>query len=71
MTALDLAVVSWRVWLNELVMNPQFSQRLLKGGLLPGALRVETIGELKAIICLDALYGVRKALCAMLNKFRR
>ena len=66
--AFDLTVVSGRVWLDELMTNPELTQRSFKESFFVGALGVQTIGKLEAVIGLDALDGVSKAFYAMLDE---
>ena len=54
--ALDLTVVTRRVRANELVADAQLSSRFLKKrGQIALAIG-KTVGELKAVVCLDAFY---------------
>lgn len=56
-TTLDLAVVSGRVWSDELMPDAQTQCGSLKqGGQVPLGIG-EAVGELKAIVGLDTLHG--------------
>ncbi len=57
--SLNLAVVSGRVGLDELVTNHQLSQGFFKESFLVRAMSIQTIGKLRAVISLDRLNGAR------------
>ena len=66
--ALDLAVVPGGEGLNAFVLNAKSIQRHFKECFLVGALRVEPVGKLGAIVGLDTLNSIREAFHAVLNE---
>ena len=71
MAALDLTVVSGRKRLDEFMTNSKLSQRSFKQCFFIGALGVQTIGKLEAVVRLNAFDGIRKALYTMFDELRR
>ncbi len=69
-TALDLTVMPGSERFNAFVMNTKAIERYFKERFLVGALRVEAVCKLGAIVCLDALNSIRKAFHTMLNELR-
>ena len=68
--ALDLAVVPGGEGLNAFVLNAKSIQRHFKECFLVGALRVEPVGKLGAVVGLDTLNSIREAFHAVLNELR-
>ena len=68
-TAFDLTVVSWSEGFNAFVLNAKPIQRHFKECFLVGALRVEPVGKLGAVVGLDTLNSIREAFHAVLNEF--
>ena len=66
--ALDLAVVSGSERLNAFVLNTKPIQGYFKERFLVGALRVEPVGKLRAVVRLDAFDGIREAFHAVLDE---
>lgn len=69
--AFHLAVMSRGVGFDELVLDTEFLQRHFKEGFLAGALGIEPVGKLRAIIRLDTFNGIRETFYTVLNKLRR
>ena len=69
--ALDLAVMSWSIRLDELVTNAEPVKRNFEKRLLVRALWVEAVGELRAVVRLDAFNGIWEAFNTMLDELRR
>lgn len=69
-TAFDLAVVPGRIGLNKLMPNAKVFQRYFKKCFLVGALWIQPVCKLWAIICLDAFNGIGEALDTVLYELR-
>ena len=67
MATLHLSVVSRSEGLNAFVLDTKLIQRSFKERFLVGALRVEPVGKLWAVVRLDTLNGIRAALPAVLD----
>ena len=66
--AFDLAVVPWSVGTDELVVDAQFFQGLLKKGLAVSAAGVQAVGKFKAVVSLNALNSEGEFLHYMAEK---
>lgn len=55
-TAFHFAIVSWRIGADQFVANPEACSRLLKKSWQVFFAVGETVGKLKAIVSLNALY---------------
>ena len=69
--ALYFSIVSGGKWLNKFVLDSQVIKGFLKQSLLPGAVRIKTIGKFKSVVSLDTLNGIRKCLDYVLDEFSR
>lgn len=67
-TAFNLAIMPWRAWLDQLVSDAQLLAGFLKESQFDGGMTVETVGELKPVVGLDALNGERELFHAMAEK---
>ncbi len=70
-TAFYFAIVSGRVWTDQLVVDAELIQCLLKQRRLWIFAVGQTIGEFKSIICLDARNGIGEFLYHILQKLCR
>ena len=68
MAALHLPVVSGSERFNAFVLNTKPIQCNFKERFLVGALSVEAIGKLRAVVRLDTFNGIREAFYAVLNE---
>ena len=66
--ALDLSVMPGRERFNAFVLNAKLIQRYFKECFLIRALRVEPIGELRAVVCLYTFNCIWEASYAVLNE---
>ena len=68
MAALHLPIMSGSERFNAFVLNTKPIQCNFKERFPVGALRVEPIGKLRAVVCLDTFNGIREAFYAVLNE---